>query len=272
MRKILTYLTFASLALVGYTSNVCTPCSQNSVAENCPTSTHLCCMNAAGNGGCCASMGEGCDGNGIFYGEFFAPFKPEIEEAQPTETDVVEDEPMWIGRIENYRPPRPQKDIENVFKHEEEPVEDAPMWIGRKENYRPPRPQEDIEDMFDKSPKYDEKSEESEFKAPPPHGEHKWGKHGNRPPPPPIVRKARRFAMEHRQELTIASIVLIVAFLYRRYFMTPVSAPKEEAKCTCTCKGQQQQNVPVVAAPTMSYTLWNPPQQPLVEKPAHQLV
>jgi hypothetical protein len=103
-------------------------------------------MNAAGNGGCCASLTEGCDGNGIFYGDYIAP---QTEEAtadepmwigrtenyrppRPENEEVTADEPMWIGRIENYRPPRPEN---------EEVAADEPMWIGRTENYRPPRPE-----------------------------------------------------------------------------------------------------------------------------------
>lgn len=253
MRKILTYLTLATLAVIGYTSNVCTPCSQNTVAQNCPTSTHLCCMNAAGNGGCCTALVESCNGEGIFYGEYLAPAVDPVEGAK--------DEPMWIGRNDKYRPPRPEKDIEEVFDRSprpEEPVEDQPMWIGRKENYRAPRPEEDIEEVFEKTPEEDELDPRG-----PPHRRRR----GNHPPPPPFVRKTRRFIMKHKHELTVAALILAVVFLYRRFFMTPVAPKEEEPKCTCTCGLK-----PVASVPTGAYALWNPPQQPLVEKQASQLV
>ena len=76
-------------------------------------------MNAAGNGGCCTALVESCNGEGIFYGEFLAPAVDPVEGAK--------DEPMWIGRKDKYRPPRPEKDIEQVFDKSpepEEPVED----------------------------------------------------------------------------------------------------------------------------------------------------
>jgi hypothetical protein len=216
MRKILTYLAVATLALIGYTNAM--PCSQKTVAQNCPTATHLCCANADGESGYCASLAEGCDGNGIFYGEYVAST----------------DEPMWIGRKENYRPPRPQKDIENVFAKpsSEEQTEDAPMWIGRKENYRPPRPEEDIEEVFDRS----NKNSEGEQKP----GDGKKWKHGDRPRPPRFVRKVHRFIREHKQKVMIAGIILAALVFYRKFVMTPTVAPKEEEKkCTCTCGNRQ---------------------------------
>jgi hypothetical protein len=73
--------------------------------------------------------------------------------------------------------------------------------------------------------------------------------------------------MKHKHELTVAGLILAVVFLYRRFFMTPAAPKEEEPKCTCTCGLK-----PVSAVPTGAYALWNPPQQPLVEKQASQLV
>jgi hypothetical protein len=221
-------------------------------------------MNASSNGGCCTSLAEGCDGNGIFYGEYIAP-----------KEEVFNDEPMWIGRKENYRPPRPVE--------EDEPVEDEPMWIGRKESYRPPRPEE--EEVFDGEPMWigrkesyrpprplPKEEEESGFKGPRPHPRGRDWRNGNRthPPLPFYGRKVHRFVREHKQQLAIAAILLVAVYLYRRSYMTPAAPKEEEKKCTCTC-GKQQ---PVVSqqVSTGAYALWNPPQQPLVEKQPVQLV
>ena len=103
MKKILSLLAIASLAFVGYTKQ-CLPCAQQSVATDCPTATHVCCNSPAGNGGCCTALAEGCDGEGVYYAEFFSqnstvepvPVTPQEDEAQP----------VFIGDDEESRPQR----------------------------------------------------------------------------------------------------------------------------------------------------------------------